>query len=114
MKTKCIFSIFFFAISLSVFSSNLGSIHPVQLTCEYLTNPQGLDELHPRFSWKLLAIDESSHGQRQTAFRILVSRSMDKLQKNIGDMLDTDWVVSDNMQLITYEGNPLLSDKTYY
>ena len=114
MKTKSIFFIFLFIISLSVFSNNSGSIFPQQLTCEYLTNPHGLDELHPRFSWKLVATDASGHGQKQTEYHILVSRSLDKLEKNIGDMWDTDWVVSDNMQLIAYEGNPLLSDKTYY
>ena len=114
MKAKNIFSIFLFFISLTVFSNNSGSIFPQQLTCEYLTNPQGLDELHPRFSWKLVATDASGHGQKQTEYRILVSRSMDKLKKNIGDMWDTNWVVSDNIQLIDYKGNPLLSDRTYY
>ena len=114
MKAKNIFSIFLFFISLTVFSNNSGSIFPQQLTCEYLTNPQGLDELHPRFSWKLVATDASGHGQKQTEYRILVSRSMDKLKKNIGDMWDSNWVVSDNMQLIDYKGNPLLSDRTYY
>ena len=98
----------------TAFSNNSSSILPMKLTCEYLTNPQGLDDLHPRFSWKLLSIDETSHGQKQSSYRILVSRSLDKLQNNIGDMWDTDWVKSDNMQLIPYEGNPLLSDKSYY
>ena len=92
----------------------MSSIQPVSLTCEYLTNPQGLDDHHPRFSWKLVATDEESHGQQQTAYRILVSSSMDKLKNNKGDMWDSDWVMKDNMQLITYEGNPLLSDQTYY
>ena len=114
MKTKSIFFAFLFIISLSVFSNNSSSIHPDQLKCEYLSNPQGLDELHPRFSWKLIVTDESSYGQRQTSYRVLVSQSVDKLQNNIGDIWDTNWVESDNMQLITYEGKPLLSDQTYY
>ena len=114
MKTRSIISIFVFFVSLSIYAKNYSSILPTSLTCEYLTNPQGLDEPHPRFSWKLLATDELSHGQKQNSYRILVSRSLEKLQSNIGDMWDTDWVQSDNMQLITYEGNPLLSDKSYY
>ncbi|HTN69199.1 MAG TPA: family 78 glycoside hydrolase catalytic domain [Dysgonamonadaceae bacterium] len=114
MKTKNILSIFLLIVSLSVFSNHSSSLVPEMLTCEYLTNPQGLDELHPRFSWKLLATDESAYGQKQTAYRILVSRTKKGLEKNRGDMWDTDWVSSDNMQLIAYEGNPLLSDQTYY
>ena len=114
MKTKSIPLILLFIVSLSAFSNSSGSIHPITLKCEYLTNPQGLGELHPRFSWKLLSTDETSHGQKQSSYRILVSRSLDKLQDNMGDMWDTDWVQSDNLQLISYEGNPLLSDQTYY
>ncbi|MDD2474911.1 MAG: family 78 glycoside hydrolase catalytic domain [Dysgonamonadaceae bacterium] len=114
MKTKSIFSVFLFIISLSVFSNNSASIRPISIKCEYLKNPQGLDELYPRFSWKLKVTDTASHGQRQKSYLILVSRSIDKLKNNIGDMWNSEWVVSDNMQLITYEGNPLLSDRTYY
>lgn len=110
---KIIFLLLLFSFQ-AAFSNNSSSIFPTKLTCEYLTNPQGLDELHPRFSWKLTATDESSHGQKQSSYRILVSRSIYKLQNNIGDMWDTDWVQSDNMHLIPYEGNPLLSDKSYY
>lgn len=114
MKTKNTLSLFLFILSVSVFSNNSASIFPVSLTCEYLTNPQGLDEFHPRFSWKLTATDESAYGQKQSSYRILVSRTKENLEKNRGDMWDTDWVSSDNMQLIPYEGNPLLSDQSYY
>ena len=112
--TKTILSILLLTLSLSVVANTTGSIRPVSLTCEYLTNPQGLDELYPRLSWKLIATDPASHGQRQTEYRVLVSRSMDKLNNDVGDMWDTNWVVSDNMQLIAYDGNPLLSDQPYY
>ncbi len=114
MKTKSIFSILLFIISLSVFSNPTCSIYPINLTCEYLANPKGLDELRPRFSWKLRATDEMNHGQKQSSYRIIVSRSLDKLENSIGDMWDTDWVLSDNMQLVPYEGSPLLSDKSYF
>ncbi len=114
MNTIRVLSLLLLLSFQTAFSNSSSSIFPIKQTCEYLTNPQGLDELHPRFSWKLIATDESNHGQKQTSYRILVSRSLDKLQNNIGDMWDTDWIQSDNMQLIAYEGNPLLSDQTYY
>ena len=83
------------------------SIAPVQLTCEYLTNPSGLDVEQPRFSWKLQATSETAHGQRQTAYRILVAGSQQQLDSHRGDMWDSGWVPSDAMQLIKNNGKPL-------
>jgi alpha-L-rhamnosidase len=90
------------------------SITPVQLTCEYLTNPSGLDVEQPRFSWKLRATNEAAHGQRQTAYRILVAGSRQQLDSHCGDMWDSGWVPSDAMQLIRYNGKPLQSDRRYF
>ena len=75
---------------------------------------QGLDVLHPRFSWTLKATDENKYGQKQTAYRIWVSNSRKTIDDHKGDMWDTGWVKSDRMQLIEYQGKPLLSDKNYY
>lgn len=90
------------------------SISPTQLTCEYLTHPAGLDEMHPRFSWVLEPTDPSAYGQQQTAYRILVSNSIKTLNKNEGDIWDSGWTPSDEMQLIEYNGKPLLSDERYF
>ena len=114
MKTKNILTFFFILFSLSVLSQPSCSIFPVNLTCEYLTNPKGLDVLHPRFSWTLKATDENKYGQRQTAYRIWVSSSRKAIDNHKGDMWDTGWVKSDKMQLIEYKGMPLSSDKNYY
>lgn len=114
MRIKIFKLVFVFLIFAASYSQAASSITPVDLKCEYLTNPEGLDELHPRFSWTLSAMNDSDYGQKQTSYRILVSRSLTKLQKNMGDMWDTGWITSDRMQLIEYKGNPLLSDKTYY
>ena len=42
----------------------------VRLRCEYLENPLGIDTLHPLLSW---ALESSARGERQTAFRIVVT-----------------------------------------
>lgn len=94
-------------------SSYHSSITPIQPTCEYLTNPSGLDVEQPRFSWKLQATNETAHGQRQTAYRILVAGSRQQLDSHCGDMWDSGWVPSDAMQLIKYNGKPLQSDRQY-
>ncbi|MFP5080192.1 family 78 glycoside hydrolase catalytic domain [Pedobacter sp. JCM 36344] len=103
---------------LTVFINNAfsqrSSLSPEQLRCEYLENPNGLDELHPRLSWTLKTNDNSKFGSAQTAYQILVSGSVNSLKTNKGEIWNSDWIKSSNMQLISYAGKTLLSDKTYY
>lgn len=95
-------------------SDRKSSIVPIQLSCEYLTNPSGLDVKQPRFGWKLQATNRTAHGQRQTAYRILVTNSRQHLDSNKGEMWDSGWVLSDAMQMIKYNGKPLQSDQQYF
>ena len=90
------------------------SIVPVDLTCEYRTDPVGLDVPRPRLGWVLKAADDTRHGQRQSAYRIFVSHSRASMDKNTGDMWDSGWISSDEMQQIEYKGKPLQSDRTYF
>ena len=114
MKRILFLSIFSVLTVITVFGSKQSSVIPVNLTCEYLTNPTGLDVASPRFSWVLKPTDESAYGQRQTAYRILVSSSVKGLDKKKGDIWDSGWVLSDDMQLIAYDGKPLESDQQYF
>lgn len=79
-----------------------------------MTNPTGLDVLVPRFSWTLQPTNEMAYGQRQTAYRVLVGSSINKKNIPSGNMWDSGWVTSDQMQLIEYGGAQLQSDQTYY
>lgn len=54
-------------------SANKASVAPVDLRCEYLADPIGIDERQPRLSWRLLPTDADVCGQRQTAYQVLVS-----------------------------------------
>ena len=57
--------------------SREAALRVVNLRCEYLVDPLGLDERAPRLSWAL----ESPHrGARQTAWRVLVASSPAKLR----------------------------------
>ena len=49
------------------------------LTCEYRTNPLGIDVLRPRLSWQL---ESNQRGTRQTAYRIRTAGSMSTLSGN--------------------------------
>lgn len=90
------------------------SIQPKNLRCEYLNNPVGLDELVPRLNWTYKATNPGSHGQKQTAYRIIVASDIQVLNHNKGDEWDSGWVTSDQMQQIEYKGKALRSDRYYY
>ncbi len=72
------------------------------LTIEYKTNPLGLDEVQPRFSWKL---QSDRNGVRQIAYRLTVS--------NGEVMWDTGRVESEQSILIEYMG-ALFEARTAY
>lgn len=90
------------------------SIVVQEMQCEYLTNPKGLDERLPRFSWTLLPADPHKYGQRQTAYRIWVADSKEAIRKCYGNIGDTGWIESDQMNQIEYVGKGLISDHKYY
>ncbi len=91
-----------------------GEVYPTELTTEYLVNPTGLDVRQPRFSWKLGTANPQAFGQAQTAYRILVSSTERELDNNKGNIWDTGWVTSDDMQLVAYKGKELESDRSYF
>ena len=81
------------------------------LRCEYLKNPLGIDAVKPRLSWIL---ESSDRGQKQTAYRIIVSSSEENLEKDIGDLWDSGKVESDRTNQIVYDGKELHSRKKCY
>jgi alpha-L-rhamnosidase len=82
------------------------SLFPAHLRCERETNPLGIDEPQPRFSW---CLDTTQKGAVQTAYRIIVSTSIDKLVQDMGDLWDTGRIISSSSVSISYEGVPLIS-----
>jgi len=86
-------------------------IVPVELRCEYLTNPEGIDIPDPRFYWKLVS-DEN--GQYQSAYEILVATSREKLDKNVGDAFDSKKTKSSQNTHVVYKGEKLKPASTYF
>ena len=86
-------------------------LKPIHLTCESLENPIGVDSIHPSLSWKL---ESDKRGEKQTAYRVLVASSIDKLDQDIGDLWDSGKVESDQSIHIAYAGKPLISKMTGY
>src|SRR5213593_1354488 len=63
-----------------------------ELRCEYLRDPLGIDELHPRLTW---VINDDRRGARQAAYRVLVASSIDALNQDRGDRWDSGRIESD-------------------
>jgi len=82
-----------------------------QLNCEYAQNPLGIDTQKPRFSWILKS---SQRGQIQTAYRILVASSPQKLKPGTADKWDSGKAFSDKSVNISYVGRELTSRERCY
>src|ERR1044072_8752630 len=83
---------------------------PVDLQCEYLKNPLGIDAVHPRFIWKL---KDARKGAAQTAYQLIVGIDSQAVSKGAGDYWQTSQVNSD-AQLVNYEGKQLQPFTKYY
>jgi alpha-L-rhamnosidase len=94
------------ALLILVSTTCSAAIQPADLRCEYLTDPLGIDVTQPRLSWIL---SSEQRGERQTAYRVLVSGSEEVLKAGRGDLWDTGKVASDETVQIAYAGKPLRS-----
>ena len=81
-------------------------VRPVSLRCEYLIDPAGIDVTEPRLSWR---IGSEAAGGKQTAYRVLVATSREKLAEGDGDLWDSGKVESDQSIHVAYAGKPLVS-----
>jgi alpha-L-rhamnosidase len=79
--------------------------------CEYRTDPLGIGVEKPRLSWVILS---GKRGEHQTAYRILVASSAEKLANNQGDRWDSGKVLSDQTIDVEYGGSPLESGQPCY
>jgi alpha-L-rhamnosidase len=83
----------------------------IDLRCEYLAHPLGVDVPGPRLSWTLWS-DE--RGQQQTAYRILVASTPELLEQGRADLWDSGKVDSDRTCHVAYAGKPLRSLQRCY
>ena len=86
---------------------------PDRLRCEHLANPLGIDVVEPRLSWQLKS-QSPTRGQYQTAARILVASSPEKLENNEGDLWDSGKVDTGQSILVPYQGTKLVSRQCYW
>ena len=81
---------------------------PIRLRCEYIENPLGIDNPHPKLSWIL---DHDEPNQYQTAYQIIVYRIG---HDNFAECVwDTGQVASNQSVNVRYEGRSLESGQRY-
>jgi len=88
-----------------------GPLVPIDLRCEYLSNPLGIDVRQPRFAWVL---QHTERGERQSAYQVLVATQAEILGQDRGDHWNSGKVTSDDSTQVVYAGRPLESGRTYY
>jgi alpha-L-rhamnosidase len=86
--------------------SLLGAVTPLKLQCEQRLNPVGIDVVNPQLSW-ILTSDQRE--EKQTAYRILVASSLDKLKTDTGDLWDSGKVIANASAQIAYAGEQLVT-----
>jgi len=82
------------------------SLAAVDLRCEYMQDPLGIDAKNPRLFWKLSATHRAA---MQTAYQLIVASSAEKLTANQGDLWDSGKVASSDSIQIEYAGAELRS-----
>lgn len=89
----------------------MSALMPIDLRCEHLFEPQGLNTRQPRFTW---ALQGSGRNRRQTAYRIVVGSDRNEVEAGHGSHWDSSRVASDESLLIAYAGRRLRSDETLF
>ncbi len=84
---------------------------PVDLRCDYLTNPLGIDNAQPRLSWRS---DSLERDWRQGAYQILVATTMSTLAQGKADVWDSGKQSSAESIGIPYGGPSLSGLRRYY
>ncbi|MGH7979080.1 MAG: glycoside hydrolase family 78 protein, partial [Limisphaerales bacterium] len=90
--------------------SEAASLAPVDLRCDDLMDPQGVDFRTPLLSW-ILPVKQ---GRQQSAWEILVASSREALVKDNGDVWDSGKVNSSQSIQVKYGGKALASGGMYF
>jgi alpha-L-rhamnosidase len=81
-------------------------MQPCCLTCEYATDPLGIQTASPRFAWQL---QSPQRGDRQTAYQVVVASTARRAAAGQGDLWDSGKSTSADSIEVSYAGVPLAS-----
>lgn len=101
---------YLFSILCLLFSAVAFATQPVNLRCEHLVNPLGIDAETPRLTWML---SDNSRGAKQAAYQIVVGTDSMKVLNGQGEMWNTGQVKAEDI-LVVYAGKKLDPFTRYY
>lgn len=107
---KYLLSFLIFFTGLTSRASTAADCLPIDLQCEHLPNPIGIDNPNPRLKWQL---QDERAGARQTAYEIIVGTNPTDVANGAGNMWASGKVASEAL-LVTYAGKPLTPFTKYY
>ncbi len=116
---KCQYAIAIAIVFLIVFSlSTTGLLAtgveakpPVQLKCEFMREPLGIDVTSPRLSWQL---QDDRRGAAQTAYQIRIATSLAQLKQGGSLLWDSGRITSSESVNVVYVGPAVSSRQRYY
>lgn len=111
MKTFRLIIILAAFITMSAEAAAKAAFSIYETSCNGGHAPAGIDETSLSFSWK---ITSELRGFKQTAYRILVADSREKLNSGKGCIWDSGRCRSEKSVMVKYEGAPLKSSTKYY
>src|SRR6185437_6226824 len=104
---KIFFPLLLQFIAISVFAQ----VKVSQLLCNNLSNPVGIGNAKPQFSWQ---ITSASRNVLQTAYEIKVGSDLPSLEKGKTLEWKSGKILSDQSVRVTYGGAPLQSGNKYF
>ncbi|NQU53596.1 MAG: family 78 glycoside hydrolase catalytic domain, partial [Bacteroidetes bacterium] len=87
------------------------SFNAIDLKCEYLSAPMGVESLNPRLYWIL---NSERRGAKQSAYQILAATSHELLNEKYADLWNSEKVNLDQSIHVKYVGKPLETAQTIY
>lgn len=87
------------------------SATPVGLRVDSQTNPLGMDDTAPHFSWRS---DSTARNWKQSAYRIQVASDAPRLAANKPDVWDSGRIASDESVGLPYAGPAMTTGRRYF
>lgn len=103
-----IFIVFSFSFQIKLAAQSPAKI--IDLQCEHLKDPLGIDALQPRLSWR---IEDKTTAAIQTAYQLFISTDSALLKNEHADVWQTE-KQNDAAQMITYAGDALQPFTKYF
>ena len=103
-----------FCVALCDVAGAASKLRPQRLRTEHMENPGVIDTRSPRLSWVNTPASESVKNASQSACRLVVATSEEKLEKGDYDAWDSGRIPTSQSYLVEYAGSTLKDGEDYF